>query len=174
MNRLPENDAEPAREYASPPCYAHELDSQPQCAPAPATAADITAALNALIEGERAGARGLIEMQVGCRDSALTGLMDAVARDEGRFCAMLTGHVVRLGGSPSRSTGVFFDKLMARKGLQERLAFLDRGQAAVVRILDELIPRIEDLELRQDLSEMRDVHVQNIERCAQFASPDHP
>jgi hypothetical protein len=33
-------------------------------------------------------------------------------------------------------------------------------------MLDEMIPRIADDELRNDLTEMRDVHQINIDRCA--------
>jgi hypothetical protein len=49
------------------------------------------------------------------------------------------------------------------------LALLDRGQSAVVRMLEDMLPKVADRELADDLREMRDVHVQNIARCAAFS-----
>lgn len=160
------------REYASPACYRHLFDD-----------AALIERLNTLIEGERAGARGVLEMrrgllemrrglpaaQAGDSPPELPPLLDQVARDEARFCAMLSRHVTRLGGVPSRAVGVFYDKLLARDSLPARIDLLDRGQSAVVRVLDELLEQPIDAPLRRDLTEMRDVHVVNIERCARFA-----
>ena len=50
--------------------------------------------------------------------------------------------------------------------LAAQLKLLDRGQSAVVRMIDETMPRIADAALRDDLTEMREVHVRNIARCA--------
>jgi rubrerythrin len=148
---------------ASPPCYAHEL------VPEPLSTAAIVDFLNALLEGERAGAQGLNDMAKRTTRADLRDLLPAVARDEGRYCVMLRGHVLRLGGRPSDSTGVFYEKLMAREGLAARLALLHRGQSAVVRMIDGTAPRIDDAALRADLAEMRAVHVRNIARCAEVA-----
>jgi hypothetical protein len=62
---------------------------------------------------------------------------------------MLRGHIGRLGGRPSEETGAFYEKLMARQGLAAQLALLDRGQSAVVRMIDEAMPRIADPSLRR-------------------------
>lgn len=147
------------RDSASPPCYQHQFDD---------TA--LIAALNTLVENERAGARGLIEMRAACRDPLLAELLDDVARDEARFCAMLARHVESLGAAPSRATGGFLDKLLARESQAEQLMLLDRGQAAVVRSLDELLELPLEQALRRDLEEMRTVHLQNIQRCARFST----
>ncbi len=151
------------RPYASPPCYQHELENVPAL-----TAEEIASRLNELLEGERAGARGLIDMKGESNDPALIDLLDAVARDEARFCAMLGHHLTRLGHTPSRTTGVFYEKLRARETLEARIHLLDRGQSAVVRILDEMLPSIRDPDLLTDLTEMRDIHVENIRRCAEY------
>ena len=161
---MPEHDTERPRPFASPPCFAHEFE--PQEAPL-LTAAEVAVRLNDLLEGERAGARGLLDMQAG-DDAALAGLLAGVARDEARFCAMLARHLSRLGHAPSRQTGAFYAKLAAKPTLQDKLRLLDRGQSAVVRLLDELLPSVEDAALRDDLLEMRDTHVRNIERCAAY------
>lgn len=154
-----------ARGYASSPCLAGELDAEGRV---PLCYAEIADLLNQLVEGERAGARGLIEMDSGVEDAALRELLAAVAKDEARFCAMLSHHVARLGATPSRATGVFYDKLKARETLADKLKLLDRGQSAVVKMLVDAIPRINDTALRKDLDEMRAVHVRNLERCARY------
>ncbi|MGH8629328.1 MAG: DUF6306 domain-containing protein [Burkholderiales bacterium] len=91
-----------------------------------------------------------------------------IARDEARFCAMLVRHIARLGGTPSRLTGAFYEKLAALERLDERLDLLNRGQGWVARRLREALPRIVDEPLRADLQEMLDVHQRNIERCTQL------
>jgi len=151
------------RPYASPPCYQHELDDVPAL-----TAGEIASRLNELLEGERAGARGLIDMKGAAADPALADLLDAVARDEARFCAMLGHHLIRLGHTPSRRTGVFYEKLKARETLEAQIHLLDRGQSAVVRMLEEMLPSVTDPDLLADLTEMRDTHVENIRRCAEY------
>jgi hypothetical protein len=146
--------------FASPPCFMHELD------PAWlgfASRDEVLAWLNELLEGERAGARGVAELAAGTEGEPHAILRD-IAQDEASFCAMLAGHIRRLGATPSGRTGSFYDKLSAAQG-DARLDLLDRGQAWVVRKLDEIMPRIHDDGLRADLARMRDVHVSNIERC---------
>jgi len=157
-------DQDEPRPYASPPCYAHELT------PEPASDAEIVKFLNELLEGERAGAQGLNDMAKATSDPALAALLRDVARDEGRYCVMLRGHVLRLGAAATDATGVFYQKLMAREGLAAKLSLLDRGQSAVVRAIEQMLPRIVDATLRADLVEMRDVHVRNIARCNAVAT----
>lgn len=152
-------------QYASSPCYLHEFED----ADAPELSLDeIARRMNELVEGERAGARGLIDMNAAAAGPPLGDLLDSVAKDEARFCAMLTRHLTRLGFAASRDTGVFYTKLLQRETLNDQLRLLDRGQSAVVRMLDELLPSVRDPELRADLQEMRDTHVENIRRCAEF------
>ena len=45
------------REYASPPCFQHELEG-----PAAMISVDVAARLNELLEGERAGTMGVLDM----------------------------------------------------------------------------------------------------------------
>ena len=121
--------------------------------------------LNELIESERAGAVGILEMARSAPDEAHAALLQQVGEDEARFCAMLSRHAQRLGGDPSRATGVFAEKLAGRETLEDKLKLLDRGQSVVVRMLREAIPRIDDVQLCKDLGVMRDVHVENIKHC---------
>jgi hypothetical protein len=159
-------DEEP-REYASSPCLAHEFEELPISSMSNDA---LAARLNELLEGERAGARGLLDLAAP-KSEPLGATLDAVARDEARFCSLLARQIERLGGTPSRAVGAFYDKLMARETLEDKLRLLDRGQSAVVRVLDELLPQIHDAQMRAELEEMRDVHVRNIARCAQFLTP---
>lgn len=152
------------RGYASPACSRHELEGD---AFAGMDSQVVLGRLNELLEGERAGARGLRDAPV-TGDGDLNRVLGEVRRDEARFCAMLTHHIERLGGSASRATGAFYDKLLAKPDLAAKLRLLDRGQRAVVEALNELLGQTLDRPLRTDLEEMRDVHVRNIERCAAF------
>jgi hypothetical protein len=153
------------RPNASPVCYAEQISSD---AEGLLSNEAVIRELNALIEGERAGARGLLDMRRGERDRDIATVLDEVARDEARFCAMLAHHVERRGGEPSLATGVFRNKLLARRTLGERLDLLDRGQKAVVRTLERILPLLDDAALAGDLEEMRTVHLANIDRCAAF------
>ena len=64
----------------------------------------------------------------------------------------------------SSATGAFWGKAMAIADVDQRLSFLNRGQAWVVRRLEALIPRVEDAQVRADLSIMLEAHRGNIER----------
>lgn len=152
-------DDDELRPFASPPCSLHEFEEQSL----PVT--EILELLNALIEGERAGAKGIIAMGRHIESSEINALLRAVAGDEARFCSMLSQHVERLGGTASRATGSFAEKLAKRETFVDKLTLLDRGQSVVVRMLNEAIPRISDAQLQRDLIEMRDVHIVNIDRC---------
>lgn len=154
-------DDEP-REYASSPCYQHEIDD-----PSAALTQEIAASLNELLEGERAGAMGVLDMNSAVGDE-LHSVLDAVAWDEARFCSMLRRHLLRYGHEPSRRIGVFYEKLSKRTTFNDKLRLLDRGQSAVVRVLDDLLPMIDDPARREDLEDMRDTHVRNIEICAKY------
>jgi len=156
-------DDEP-RPPSSPVCYADEAEAQWL------SDGEIVALLNDLLEGERAGAQGLTTLAARQPPGELADLLREVARDEGRFCAMLNGEIRRLGGTPTARTGVFLDKLLAREGLIAQLDLLDRGQSAVARTILGVLPRIEDRELVDRLDEMYEVHVENIRRCAEFAA----
>lgn len=130
-----------------------------------AAGAVLLAALNDLLDGERAGARVARESAAEAADRDIARCLRLVARDEAWCCAMLVRHVRRLGGRPSRRVGAFYEKAMARQSLPDRIAYLDRGQAWVVRRLRELVPSIRDEPLAHDLRRMLDVHERNVGRC---------
>lgn len=152
-------------EPSSPVCYGAQADDV-YMGYAPRD--EILAALNELLEAERAGARvarASVKLQ---SDPAYRGLMRAVRADEARWCAMLSAQIKRLGAAPSRKTGGFHAKALAIPDALERLTFLNRGQAWVVRKLEALNPRVRDEALHADLREMLDSHRINIDRASTF------
>jgi hypothetical protein len=148
--------------FASPACAMHEMD--PAYMGWLDTAA-IVAVLGELLEAERAGARGVAEMSHDPAFADRRALLSDIARDEARFCAMLSRHIIRLGGVPSRATGAFYQKLAAVADPAARLDLLNRGQGWVVRKLKDAVPKIQDEALAGDLRGMLEDHERNIARA---------
>lgn len=144
---------------ASPVCYAAEADDV-YMGFAPRD--ELLAALNQLLEAERAGARVAVASARSAPTPDHAGLMKTVRADEARWCAMLSRQIKRLGGAPSRKVGDFHARAMAIADPMERLAFLNRGQAWVVRKLEALSPRVRDEDLHDDLRAMLESHRVNI------------
>jgi hypothetical protein len=146
-------------DLASPACFAHEAsDAYMGFAPKD----ELIAVLNELLEAERAGARVTAETSGHIGDAAVRALVRDIEHDEARWCAMLSAAVQGLGGTPSKATGAFFDKAMAIADIDERLAFLNRGQGWVVRKLNELLPRVRNERLGVALRDMLASHETNI------------
>lgn len=122
---------------ASPVCYASQGDDVYM---GYAGRDEIAAALNALLEAERAGARVTLESAKGIDDPVMKRLTKAIHGDEAKWCGMLAAQIKRIGVTPSARCGEFYAKAMAIADPRERLAFLKRGQAWVVRKLSELLP----------------------------------
>ncbi|MDO9096014.1 MAG: DUF6306 domain-containing protein [Rubrivivax sp.] len=132
---------------------------------------EVLNALNELLEAERAGARVAMETgrSIDARD--LAALVDDIHKDEVRWCSMLMRTIKSLGATPSSETGAFYGKAMAIADLDDRLRFLNRGQAWVVRKLQVLIPRIADPSAREELNGMLQAHHHNIGRVeARYAT----
>jgi len=138
--------------------------STPAPEPTLASRDEMLVALNELLEAERAGARVAMETARDMPPCALTTLVQDVHHDEVRWCSMLMRTVKALEGTPSSATGAFWGKAMAIPDLEQRLSFLNRGQAWVVRRLEALIPRVQDAQVRTDLGAMLEAHRRNIER----------
>ncbi|MPY68610.1 MAG: hypothetical protein GEU92_00835 [Alphaproteobacteria bacterium] len=130
---------------------------------------EVLSFLNELLEGERAGAKGVGEMSKRLAPSDIQMTLRDIARDEARFCLMLTRHIERLGAQPRRDVGAFYQKLVAEETFAGRLCLLQRGQGWVVRKLRDVLPRIRDESLQADLEDMLEVHERNIARCAAAA-----
>ena len=129
-------------------------------------------ALNELLEAERAGARVAMETGRSITDPELAALVEDIHKDEVRWCSMLMRAIKSLGATPSSATGAFHGKAMAIADLDERLKFLNRGQAWVTRKLQALIPQVDDARARADLTDMLQAHHQNISRVEdRFTAP---
>src|SRR6266478_10071962 len=148
-----------ASEPSSPACSMHEADDVYM---GYAGKGELTAILTELLEAERAGVRVAHESALTARGGALGELMLAMGKDNARWCAMLAGHLRMLGQPPSSKLGAFYEKALAISDLDERIAFLNRGQGWVVRKLRDLLPRVRDNSLHADLSEMLRSHEADI------------
>jgi Domain of unknown function (DUF6306) len=82
---------------------------------------------------------------------------------------MLADHLRALGVVPTPKVGAFYGKAMAIEDLGERITFLNRGQAWVVRKLREMLPRLRSDRLHADLSEMLHSHEANIALATEVA-----
>ncbi len=163
-------DRDPFVEVSSPACWMHEADNSYM---GYAGKDELIALLNELLEAERAGARVTGETADEATDNApVAELMRAVQHDEARWCAMLAGRLEQLGAAPSSKVGAFHGKAMAIADLGERIAFLNRGQARVVRKLRETLPRVRDDRLHADLVEMRRSLEANIASANEVAGRD--
>ena len=127
--------------------------------------AELLDLLNLLLECERAGARGVADLAARADAADIRETLREIAQDEARFCAMLSGHIKGLLGTPSEATGGFYDKLIAREGLKAQLDLLDRGQGWVADKLREMLPKIAQEGLHRDLADMLAVHDVNIARA---------
>lgn len=152
-------DDPPRNDVSSPPCSMHEADDVYMGF---AGKDELVAALNELLEAERAGARVSLESARAAEAGPIAVLMEMVEHDERRWCAMLLEHLKRLGAEPSPNVGAFHGKAMAIADLAERVKFLNRGQGWVVRKLAALLPRVRDPGLQNDLRAMLDAHEANI------------
>jgi hypothetical protein len=127
---------------------------------------ELTALLNELLEAEHAGARVTLESARAAGSGPIAELMRRIQRDEAHWCAMLAGHVRALGAAPSPKVGAFYGKAMDIEDLGERITFLNRGQAWVVRKLREILPRVRSDQLHADLAAMLQSHEANIALAA--------
>jgi nitronate monooxygenase len=149
----------PAPEYSSPACLMHEAEDNYRDYVQPD---ELLVFLNELLEAERAGARVTLDSAHATTSEATREVLRAIHRDEGRWCSMLARHIAALDGTPSVKIGEFYAKAMAIEPMDERLVFLNRGQAWVVRKLRQMLPRVQNQRLHADFSEMLQSHEANL------------
>ncbi len=138
----------------------------------PVSREELLAALNELLEAERAGARVAMDTGREITAAELAALVGDIHKDEVHWCGMLMRNIKAIEGEASSVTGAFWGKAMAIPDVEQRLLFLNRGQAWVVRKLQALIPRLQEAPLKADLAAMLDAHVRNIERVVARARAD--
>ncbi len=118
--------------------------------------------LNLMLECERAGCKALGSFQTLAPPAALALALPTLVGDEARYCAGLTRHISRLGGTPSPRTGAFFETIAAAEGWIARLDLLIRGQMWVAKRIAERLPGVADAELSVFLTEMHATHLVNV------------
>lgn len=127
-----------------------------------ANTTELIAALNLLLEAERAGARFARATRRASDDPAQAAFFKDLEKDEAHWCGVLKSAVERLGGVASDQCGPFFEKAMAIPDRISRLEFLNRGQSWVVRKLKEMMPFVQDEALLTSLGDMERNHLHNI------------
>ncbi|THG81666.1 ferritin-like domain-containing protein [Pseudomonas sp. A-1] len=125
------------------------------------TAAGQAELLQTLLSAERAGARVAGETLRQATDPDQRELLQQILAGEGESCQHLLTCLKHLGLPPNHETGAFYDKAMAIESLEERLAFVDRGQQWVIRKLREFLPGCEDALIRSELERMLQIHEEN-------------
>lgn len=146
----------------SPACLAHEAADAYMGF---ATREEIASFLNELLEAERAGRGVALKSGPLASDTLYAGLLSEIQRDEARWCVMLLKQLKALDAPSSLRVGAFEEKALAIAELPARIAFLNRGQAWVVRKLREMLPKVRDEGLYRDLATMLQSHEGNIIRA---------
>lgn len=126
---------------------------------------EIVGRLNELLEAERAGVEAAIGLSQADLKSYTRDDIRKFGEDEGWACTGLRRAIVRNGGFPSVGSGDFGRKVMALESEGERLNLLARGQAWVVKRIDALLVMELDLQTKNFLAEMRELHVENLDLC---------
>jgi hypothetical protein len=160
MTKPADSDTRP--ELSSPACAMREADDAYM---GYADKTELAEFLNVLLEAERAGALVTLETAREAKDGPIAPLMQDIAKDEQRWCAMLLRQLEVLGAPASEAVGAFHGKAMAIADLGERVTFVNRGQGWVVRKLREMLPRVRDDRLHADLTDMLTSHEVNIRRA---------
>ncbi|MDP3173334.1 MAG: DUF6306 domain-containing protein [Phenylobacterium sp.] len=122
----------------------------------------LVAELNILLEAERAGAQVAAHLVAEAEPPELKDLAGVIQRDEIRWCKMLIGALKALNADPSQAVGGFYDQAMSIVDIEARFAFVNRGQAWVIRKLKALLPRIRDDQLHGALLAMLAAHDHNV------------
>ena len=127
--------------------------------------------MQALLEAERAGVQCLAAMADGTPAGERKDFLVFLRDDEGRFCGGLYRLIQARGGTPTDKVGAFVEKVLALPGEAERLALLIKGQAWVVRKIDEIPPAEMNPEEKAFFADMKEAHVVNIEACHKYLPP---
>jgi len=135
----------------------------------PMHSSELGALLNALLEGERAGAKTLrAYLDELPERSAARERIRSIQLDEASNCLDLLGLLRSIGVEPSLRTGEFHAKAISLDDWRDRLEFLNRGQRWVARRIAEALPRIDSEEVKRVLSAMHDSHLDNIAACEEL------
>ena len=116
------------------------------------------AMLQELLAAERAGARVAAASLSETRDAAQRRLLEQIRQGEAESCRRLSACLRHLQVEPTRDIGAFHGKAMAIRSLDERLAFVDRGQRWVIRRIAEQLPLCRDAFVKAELEAILRTH----------------
>jgi hypothetical protein len=111
-----------------------------------------------LLEAERAGVK--------CLDVMADHASDMEKKELFSLFRLLQAR----GAAPTKNIGAFADKVIALPTEGEQVALLIKGQAWVVRKIDEIPTGEMNDEEKAFFADMREVHVVNIEKCRKFTA----
>jgi nitronate monooxygenase len=101
--------------------------------------AKLEAALNLLLESERAGVVALESLAREVEQDELRQFLLASRDEERRNAADLEALIHAHGGTPSRATGPFAGKIAALGSVRDKLNLMSRGQEWVARKTEDAI-----------------------------------
>jgi nitronate monooxygenase len=99
----------------------------------------LEAALNLLLESERAGVVALETLGAEVEQDELRRFLLASRDEERRNAADLEALIRHSGGAPSDKTGPFAEKIAALDSVRDKLNLMSRGQEWVARKTEEAI-----------------------------------
>jgi nitronate monooxygenase len=121
-----------------------------------------------LLEAERAGVACLTPMADAAPVGEKKEFLTMLRNEEGSFCAGLFRLIEGRGATPHAKVGSFSEKVLALSDETARLALLVKGQAWVVRKIDEIPAEEMTVEEARFFADMRKAHVVNIEACRKY------
>jgi hypothetical protein len=130
--------------------------------------ATLISALQELLSAERAGAEVAAYSLRQRLSLAQHQLMKQIQQGEADSCRRLRICLERLGQVPNHQTGAFYEKAIAIEKIDERLAFIDRGQRWVIKRIRESLPFCDDPAIKHDLSVILTTHELNSEATSKI------
>src|SRR3546814_11831998 len=124
---------------SSPPCYANEGDPGYM---GYASNNEIIAALQELLEADRAGARVALVSRSEAEAPDMKNLIETIHADESRRRTMLSREINRFHAPPSPICGAFYEKAVTISDMNPRLIYLHSGHERVTRKLEHLPPLV--------------------------------
>ncbi|GIM46747.1 hypothetical protein DNHGIG_22960 [Collibacillus ludicampi] len=119
--------------------------------------------LNQLLEAEKAGVETLDYLLRIYPSTVYEERMKDIKKDEAWSCSGLIEAVRREGGTPSKKTGTFLEKVKAQPSFEDKISLLNKGQAWVARKINDALSFGMHEETRSFLLEMKQRHVKNIQ-----------
>lgn len=114
--------------------------------------------LNRLLEAEKAGVETLDTLIKSYPAAELDCQLTQIKKDAAWSCTGLIAAIRREGGTPSKDTGDFTEKVQALPALEEKLSLLCKGQAWVARKINNALAFGMHEDTRTFLSEMKHKH----------------